>query len=97
MNERMAINAPVQGTGADITKLAMIKVSEYLEKENLLDQVSLLLQVHDELVFEIPIELVEKISPEIKKRMENVIPLEKTKNVVCKVEYKVGENWGEMK
>lgn len=113
MNERMAINAPVQGTGADITKLAMIKVNEYLsttpssechpslEKEGkgdvkLSDCVHLLLQVHDELVFEIPNELVEKIAPEIKKRMENVVSLEKTKGVVCKVEYKVGENWGEM-
>jgi len=97
MAERMAINAPIQGTGADITKLAMIKVNEYLMKEHLLDKVNLLLQVHDELVFEMPNELVQKISPKIKEIMENVVGLEKTLGVVCKAEYKVGDNWGEMK
>jgi DNA polymerase I len=113
MNERMAINAPVQGTGADITKLAMIKVNEYLqttsaseghssltkeEKANakLSDYVHLLLQVHDELVFEIPTDLIETVAPKIKELMEQVADLEKTKGVVCKVEYKVGDNWGEM-
>jgi DNA polymerase-1 len=97
MAERMAINAPIQGTEADIVKLAMIKVNEYLIQENLLAKVGLLLQVHDELVFEMPADLVEKISPQIKEIMENVVDLEKTKGVVCQVEYKVGDNWGEMK
>jgi len=97
MAERMAINAPIQGTGADITKLAMIKVNEYLKKENLFDKVSLLLQVHDELVYEIAEDLVAKISPKIKANMESVVEIEKTKGVVCQVEYKVGDNWGEMK
>jgi DNA polymerase I len=96
MAERMAINAPIQGTEADIIKLAMIKVDEYLVKENLLGKVNLLLQVHDELVFEIEESLVEKISPIIKTIMENVVDLEKTKGVVCQVNYKVGDNWGEM-
>ena len=96
MAERMAINAPIQGTEADIIKLAMIKVNEYLTKENLLNKACLLLQVHDELVFEIENSLVEEISPKIKEIMENVVSLEKTKNVVCKVEYKIGDNWGEM-
>jgi DNA polymerase-1 len=96
MAERMAINAPIQGTEADIIKLAMIKVNNYLAKENLSEKVCLLLQVHDELVFEMPNELLEKVSPKIKQIMENVVSLEKTKNVVCKVEYKVGDNWGEM-
>lgn len=95
MNERMAINAPIQGTEADIIKLAMIKVEEYLTT-SALSSINLLLQVHDELVFEIPNDLVEKISPKIKEIMENVVSLEKTKNVVCKVEYRVGDNWGEM-
>jgi DNA polymerase-1 len=97
MAERMAINAPIQGTEADIVKLAMIKVNDYLTQENLLDKVVLLLQVHDELVFEMQADLVEKISPKIKELMENVVDLEKTKGVVCQVEYKVGDNWGEMK
>lgn len=97
MAERMAINAPIQGTEADIIKLAMIKVNEYLTKEDLLEKVSLLLQVHDELVFEVQESLVEKIIPKIKEIMENVVSIEKTKGVVCKVEYKVGDNWGEMR
>ncbi len=97
MNERMAINAPVQGTGADITKLAMIKVDSFLKQEKLSDQISLLLQVHDELVFEIPTDLIETVAPKIKKLMEQVVDLEKTKGVVCKVEYKVGDNWGAMR
>jgi DNA polymerase-1 len=97
MAERMAINAPIQGTGADIVKLAMIKVEEYLKKENLLGKVNLLLQVHDELVFEMPEDLVSKIAPKIEEIMQNVVDIEKTKGVVCEVEYKVGDNWGEMK
>jgi DNA polymerase-1 len=113
MAERMAINAPIQGTEADIIKLAMIRVEEYLsttpssechpslEKEGkgdvmLVDCVHLLLQVHDELVFEIEENLINKIAPKIKEIMENVVDLEKTKGVVCKVEYKAGDNWGEM-
>ncbi len=94
--ERMAINAPIQGTEADIVKLAMARVDEYLKKNNLEDKVFPLLQVHDELVYEIEEGLVEKISPEIKKIMENVIMPEKTRGVVLKVDVSVGENWGRM-
>ena len=96
MNERMAINAPIQGTEADIIKLAMIKVNEYLNNEKLSDIICLLLQVHDELVYEIPVDLAEKIAPKIREIMETVVNSEQTKGVVCKVEYKVGDNWGEM-
>lgn len=94
MAERMAINAPIQGTEADIIKLAMIKVEEFLIAT---PNIHLLLQVHDELVYEMPVDLLEKISPKIKEIMENVVSLEKTKGVVCKVEYKVGDNWGAMR
>jgi DNA polymerase-1 len=113
MAERMAINAPIQGTEADIIKLAMIKVNDYLnhpasptrhpslEKEGKgeenMKSVHLLLQVHDELVYEMPAEMVEKAAPKIKEIMETVVSPEKTKGVVCKVDYKVGDNWGEMK
>src|SRR3989339_1234394 len=95
MAERMAVNAPIQGTEADIIKLAMIKVEEYLEGKRGGDE-KLLMQVHDELVYEMPADLVEKVSPKIKEIMETVVDLEKTKGVVCKVDYKVGDNWGEM-
>jgi DNA polymerase-1 len=97
MAERMAVNAPIQGTEADIIKLAMIKVDEFLQKENLDKKVSLLLQVHDELVYEMPIDLVKKIGSQIKQIMESVVDLDKTKGVVCQVDFKVGDNWGEMK
>ena len=107
MAERMAVNAPIQGTEADIIKLAMIKVEEFLttpaseghpslEKEGKKD-IHLLLQVHDELVYEMPADLVAEISAKIKSIMENVVDTEKTKGVVCTVEYKVGDNWGAMK
>lgn len=94
--ERMAINAPIQGTGADIVKLAMIKVNEFLKGENLMEDVRLLLQVHDELLFEIKDNLTEKVSPKIKKIMEGVISPEETKGVACAVDVSVGDNWGEM-
>ncbi|MDE2218422.1 MAG: hypothetical protein KGJ58_03150 [Patescibacteria group bacterium] len=95
--ERMAINAPLQGTGADIVKLAMIKVDEYLRNENLAEDVRLLLQVHDELLFEIKDSLVKKVPPKIKKIMESVISLEETRGVVCAVDVSLGDNWGELR
>ncbi len=96
MAERMAINAPIQGTEADIIKLAMIKVNDYLVAEKLLDKVCLLLQVHDELVYEIDDDLVSEISPKIKAIMEGVVSFEQSKGVVCLVDHKMGNNWGEM-
>lgn len=95
--ERMAINAPIQGTEADVIKLAMIRVREYLKKEKLDTKVHLLLQVHDELVYEVEEGLVEKIAPVIKDIMENVIDPRKTSGVVCVANASVGQNWAEMK
>jgi len=94
--ERMAINAPIQGTEADIIKLAMIEIDKYVENKSIKKDARLLLQVHDELVYEIKEELVEKITPEIKKIMESVIDPKKTEGVVCVAEASVGDNWGEM-
>ncbi len=92
MAERMAINAPVQGTEADIVKLAMVKVDEFLGATN----AHLLLQVHDELVYEIKEELIKDLAPKIKKIMESVIDPKDTKGVVCVAEIAIGDNWGEM-
>jgi DNA polymerase-1 len=94
--ERMAINAPIQGTEADIVKLAMIKIEEYIQKEKLANDVYPLLQVHDELVYEVKENLVPKIEKHIKKIMETVIDPKDIDGIVCVAEAKVGKNWGEM-
>ena len=95
--ERMAINAPIQGTEADIIKIAMARVAEFLRKEKLVDKIFLLLQVHDELVYEITNDLVKEIAPKIKEIMENILSLIETKEVPIVVEVAIGGNWGNMK
>lgn len=98
MAERMAINAPIQGTGADIVKKAMIDVDSYLVNNNITSDVAQpILQVHDELVFEIKAEKAEEISLEIKKIMEQVIPKDEIHGIECVAEYKIGNSWGELK
>ncbi|MCC7004300.1 hypothetical protein IT397_00020, partial [Candidatus Nomurabacteria bacterium] len=94
--ERMAINAPIQGTEADIIKIAMTKIDKYLSQEGLKDEARLLLQVHDELLFEIKDDLLKKVSPEIKKIMESVLDPKDIKGVKCEAGISVGENWAEM-
>lgn len=89
--ERTAMNTPIQGSAADIIKKAMIDMDARLKKENM--QAKLLLQVHDELIFEAPkeeIALLEKIVPEV---MENAIEL----SVPLKVDFNHGSTWYEAK
>ncbi|MEI7620174.1 MAG: DNA polymerase I [Candidatus Falkowbacteria bacterium] len=88
--ERMAINMPFQGTAADMIKLAMIKVAELIEDK---DDIKMILQVHDELIFEIKKESIKKYISQIKAIMENIIELK----VPIIADTKVGLNWGEMK
>ncbi len=95
--ERMAINAPIQGTEADIIKLAMIEANDFILKKNLENEVRLLLQVHDELVYEIKENIIESVGGEIKKIMEGITDPKKTSGVVCTVDVSVGENWAELK
>jgi len=90
--ERMAVNMPLQGTAADIMKMAMIKIDKLLSDVNQKD-VRTLLQVHDELVFEIKEDKIDKVVPEIKKEMESVLKLE----VPLVVEANVGNNWVDMR
>ena len=71
--ERIAINAPIQGTSADILKLAMIDATAYIKENALGDKVSLLLQIHDELVFEIDESIAEKVSQDLAGILENVL------------------------
>jgi len=95
--ERMAINAPMQGTQADIVKLAMVQIDELLRKEGQQDSVHLLLQVHDELVFEIEEDKIQSLAPKIKNIMESIVPQKETRGIPFIAEGKVGANWGDMK
>ncbi len=90
--ERMAINTPLQGTAADIIKVAMVEVQKMIDKEYGQD-VKMLLQVHDELVFEAKKGLAENAAEKIKNIMEEVIELK----VPIVVDASIGDNWGEMK
>jgi DNA polymerase-1 len=85
--ERAAINAPMQGTAADIIKLAMIAVSHWLVQESLRSK--LIMQVHDELVLEVPEEEVAIMQKALPRHMGNVLKLD----VPLLVEVGVGDNW----
>jgi DNA polymerase-1 len=89
--EREAINAPVQGTAADIMKLAMLKVPPALEEAGL--KAKMLLQVHDELVFECPKKEVKETARVVQEVMANAFPL----SIPLSTEARYGENWGDMK
>ena len=95
--ERMAINAPIQGTEADVIKLAMIRIDEFIKREELEEDVFPVLQVHDELVYEIRDEKTKEIVPKIEKIMESVMDPKDTKGVVLEAKGHVGKNWGELK
>jgi len=73
MAERTAINAPIQGTAADIIKLAIRYAEEDLEKADLLDEAHLVLQIHDELVYEVKESVLEKVEKIIESAMEGVL------------------------
>lgn len=88
--ERAAINAPMQGTAADIIKTAMIKMSEWIKTQPN-DNIRMLMQVHDELVFEVKEELVSEYSKSIKSIMENCYQF----SVPLKVDVGIGNNWDE--
>ncbi len=84
--ERTAINTPIQGTAADIIKVAMIKCDKLIKEKGL--SVRMLLQIHDELVFELPEAELEQTKPLIKAAMENALPLD----VPLVVNFQVGNN-----
>ena len=95
--ERMAINAPIQGTEADIIKIAMSRIYEYCKKNGLEGDVFPLVQVHDELVYEIREEKIPAVMAEIKKIMESVMTPTETKGIPLTANASVGNNWGELK
>jgi DNA polymerase-1 len=94
--ERMAINAPIQGTEADIVKLAMVQVDELLAAEGLKDDAHLILQVHDELVYEARTDKLPALTEKIRRAMEDAFPKGDAKGVPILVEAKAGKDWGSM-
>lgn len=91
--ERMALNAPLQGTAADIIKISMVKIDEKLKKAKLDDKAFLILQIHDELLYEVKKEAVTEAEKIIKETMEDFKNLE----VPIVVNVSRGLRWGEMK
>jgi len=89
--ERMAINTPVQGSAADLIKIAMINIAKMIEGKT--EEIRMLLQIHDELIFEIKEPKIDTWLPKIKDLMENAISLK----VPIVVESTNGDNWGELK
>lgn len=89
--ERMAVNHPIQGTAADLMKLAMIEVYDGLEKIS--KETKMLLQVHDELVLEVPEKDIEKVAKFVENSMEKIYKL----RAPVETHIEMGDNWGEMK
>lgn len=86
-SERVAVNMPIQGTQADMIKIAMVRLSDRMKKEKLKGR--MLLQVHDELVFESPVEEIEYLQEMIREEMSGALKLE----VPVEVEINVADNW----
>jgi len=89
--ERMAVNMPVQGTAADIIKVAMIDLQREMDRRGLRSK--MILQVHDELLLEVPQEEMEQARGLVGDKMSRAVEL----SVLLKVDVKAGKNWGEMK
>lgn len=89
--ERIALNTPIQGTAADIIKLAMVKVYKALKENNL--KTKMIIQVHDELIFDVPKEELEQVKKIVTDLMDNVCPL----NVPLAIDINYGKNWAEAK
>ncbi len=85
--ERAAINTPIQGSAADIIKLAMVRISKELKKRNM--ETKMILQVHDELIFDTPAEELEQAKMLVREHMENALHLD----VPLVVDVKTGPNW----
>ena len=91
MGERMALNTPIQGTAADILKMAMVKLHNILKEKKL--KTKMLLQVHDELIFDVPEDEIDEVKDIVRDTMENIYKLD----VPLKVEINYGKDWYEAK
>jgi DNA polymerase-1 len=89
-DRRNAVNTPIQGSAADLIKLAMIHIDQEIRNQS--PSVKMILQIHDELVFEVPEHLLEPALALIRDGMENVYPL----SLPLTVKVSTGINWGEL-
>ena len=87
--ERMAINTPIQGSAADIVKMAMIQLAASLKEKNLKSK--MILQVHDELIFDVPESELEVMKKLVRDKMENVVTL----SIPLRISIETGKNWGD--
>ncbi|MFO7850551.1 MAG: DNA polymerase I [Spirochaetia bacterium] len=88
--ERIAVNTPIQGTAAEIVKTAMIRINRRIQEEHI--HLSMLLQIHDELIFEAPEERAERLAALVREEMEKAVELD----VPLKVSVETGESWGDL-
>lgn len=91
MAERVAINSPIQGTAADIIKLAMINIQDLIQQRGLKSK--MILQVHDELIFDVEPDELELMKVLVKEQMEGAVSL----SVKLKVQIEIGKNWYDLK
>lgn len=98
MAERMAMNAPLQGTAADLMKIAMIEVDKAIKEKDLSNDVSLILQVHDELIFEVTDkeDVIKKVEKVVKLAMENVHKGTVGEGIPLIVSFATGKRWGSL-
>lgn len=96
--ERMAINAPIQGTAADVMRIAMVEVDAFVSKNKLDDICKILLQVHDELVFEVKEASIDSVVPQIRSIIESIFTTTNKEDhgVPLVAEVKIGQNWQNM-
>lgn len=94
--ERMAINAPMQGTQADMIKLAMVQIQRIIDTE-FSGKVAMVLQIHDELMFEVDEKVLDAFAPRVIEAMESILTEEDTGGVPIIVTGEAGPNWAEMK
>ena len=94
--ERMAINAPIQGTQADLIKIAMQHIDQFVSHNKLEEKIYLILQIHDELIYEIKEDIIEDVTPEIINIMESVLSSNEIKEVPIVANFSKGPNWAEL-
>ena len=94
--ERMAINAPMQGTQADMIKLAMINIQNIIDTE-FKDDAKMVMQIHDELIFEVSKKALDTFAPKVVEAMESILTEKETNGIPILVTGEAGPNWAEMK